>query len=424
MKIDNIWWKRAHEQGFLQFKITKTNIESLELSTFNDKLDHLEISNADTFLISALYNLHEVRLTTQYLDENIFELLKEQALLQEVETTPIRKKLEDIQETAQYHLNESTKILDKMLSFNKYREQNSIIKEINSYYTETITTTTLTTEDNELYDTFKKKNFLTEVVVTENGQNSTATFSQIVTENSPINMEEILQKTITNAIDKLHYQKIVSGSYQVIFTSKVMGQILDKFTGLFSADNIQKSTSLLVGKLNQQVFSNKITILEEPNNPTLPGKRLFDDTGAKTMSKKIIKNGVFIQPLYDDRTAHLDQTTTTTNDYGIISPRNLYIKKGTKSIEAIIKSVKKGILIDSVGGLHAGINPINGDISLQSEGYYIENGEQKFASILFVLSTNIMDILNNVIEISNNIETHLKTTSAPDLLVDNIKISQ
>ena len=62
----------------------------------------------------------------------------------------------------------------------------------------------------------------------------------------------------------------------------------------------------------------------------------------------------------------------------------------------MIKKLDKGILIDKLGGIHAGINNSNGEISLQAEGYYIENGEYKYASKLFIISTNIFELLNNV----------------------------
>ena len=102
----------------------------------------------------------------------------------------------------------------------------------------------------------------------------------------------------------------------------------------------------------------------------------------------------------------------------------MYIKPGNKSLDELIKSIDKGILVDFVGGLHAGINPINGNISIQSEGYYIENGQKKYATKLFILVTNIMELLNNVIDISNNIEFYYQDTASPDLLLDSIKISK
>lgn len=414
----------AKKEGLEQLQILETTKESLTIETFNEKLEKFETSNITQYLISAIYQEKEVCIYTEKLSPNIIKELKEQSQYLEITKNTTRNPLEDIKENAKYQIDSPNKIVMQLQNLANLRQQYSVLKEINASYEETIIQKRILTEKNELYDVKKEKAFFVEVMVQENQKNSTFYNSRQNIDESEIEFEKITKETIENAIDKLYYQPVENGVYQVILTSKVMGSILNKFIDLFSADSIQKNTSLLVEKRNKQIFSKKITMIEDPNNKTLIGKRLFDDKGTKTFYKEIVKNGIFQQPLYNERTAEIDKVQTTANDYGEISVRNLYIQKGTKSLEDLIASVDKGILIDSVGGLHAGINPINGDISLQSEGYYIENGRKKYATKLFVLSTNIMDILNNVIDLSNHIEYHLSTTASPDLLLENITISK
>lgn len=414
----------AKENQLDNFQICKITKEELIIETFNNKIDKYEISNIENYLVSAIYQNKAVRLQTEYLDNSVINTLKAQTQYLDIITSKKRTTLENIKEQKSYKINDPASIITRMLKLVNLKKQYKSLIEINGYYTESIIQREIVTEKNNLYDTKKVTSFAIDTVVGENGKNSTANNSKTNLDESPIDMEKIAHKTIQNAIDKLSFKEIENGNYQVILTSKVMGSILNKFTQLFSADSIQKDTSLLVGKLNKQVFSSKITIVEDPCNPKLLGKRLFDDTGIKTSYKEIIKNGIFIQALYDERTATMDNVRNTGNDYGEISPRNMYILPGNKSLDELIKSVDKGVVIDAVGGLHSGINPINGDISIQSEGYYIKNGKKQYASKLFVFSTNIMDILNNVIDISNHIEFYSAITASPDLLVDDIKISK
>jgi len=414
----------AKKEGLEQFQILETSIENLSIQTFNDKIEKFETSNIVEYLVNAIYEEKEVSIHTELLNEEIIECLKEQAKYLEIKNLPTKKLLEDIKEEASYQINSPSITANRLNNLEKLKKEYPTLKEINTDYEESIIQRRIITENNELYDIKKERVFFVEVMVQENEINSTFYNSKQNIEDKDIDVETLTKEVIENAIDKLHYQPIQSGIYQVILTSKVMGSILNKFIDLFSADSLQKDTSLLVGKQNKQVFSSKVSIIEDPWNKTLIGKRLFDNKGTKTYYKEIVKNGVFQQALYDERTAIIDNVNTTGNDYGEISVRNLYIKKGEKSLDELISSLEKGILIDSVVGLHAGINPINGDISLQSEGYYIENGKKKYATKLFVLSTNIMDILNNVIELSNQVECHLKTTSSPDILLKNITISK
>lgn len=407
-----------------QFQIMKITQEEVNIETLNDKINKFVTSNVDKYIVSGIYQDKEVRLYTENLEDNIIEKLIEQAKYLDITTSKTRSKLENIKETTTYQIQSLDNITKRMLNLNNLKSHYHNLKEINAYYNETIIERTITTEENELYDIKKEKSFAIEVLLTEKEKKSTAYDSRCNIDDSDIDIESITEETIQNAIDKLNFKEIKNGTYKVILTSKVMGNILNKFYHLFTADSIQKDISLLVGKKETQVFSDKITIIEDPNNPKLLGKRLFDDTGKITRYKEIIQKGIFKQPLYDERTASIDKVRSTGNDYGEISPRNMYIQKGNKTLENLIESVEEGVLIDSVEGLHAGINEVTGNISIQSEGYYIKNGHKQYATKLFVLSTNIMDILNNVIEVSNHIEFYLPTTASPDLLVDNIKISK
>lgn len=421
--MDNKIFKKAKENNLENFQIMKTSKEELTIETFNDKLDKFETSNLDNYIVSAIYQDKKVSIITETLDDTIIPHLIEQAEYLDITTSKNRTTLENIQETMEYQIKDSKKISARMLKLNELKKEYPCLVEISSSYTEQIIKMTIITEQNKLYDTKKIISFSTEVVVNENGKNSTSYDSITKTDESPMDIENLTRKVIENAVDKLAFQKVASGTYQVILTSKVMGSILNKFINLFSADSLQKDTSLLVDKLGKKVFSEKINIVEDPCNPKLLGKRLFDNTGIKTTYKEIIKEGVFEQPLYDEKTAEIDKVQSTGNDYGEISTRNMYIEAGSKKLEELIQTVDNGILIDSVGGLHAGINQVSGDISIQSEGYYIKNGHKQYATKLFVLSTNIMDILNNVAELSNHIDFYLSTTASPDLLLDNIKIT-
>lgn len=422
--MDKKLFQKAKANNLEYFQIMKTLVEEINIETLNDKQEKFETMSLEQYLVSAIYKGKKVQIYTEYLENSIIDLLKQQAEYLEEETEIFEPKLEDIQDNTDLEMDNPDKIVTQLLELNKLREKYPQVKEINTCYSENITERTIYTENKTLTDKKKLKSFGLEIFASDKEKTSSCYDTAIKIGNDNIEIEEFCEQSIQNAIDKLYYQEIEDGTYQVILSSKVMAKILDKFIPLFSADRIQKGTSLLIDKQNKQVFSSKITMIEDPNNPQKIGKRLFDDAGTKTYLKKIIENGVFKESLYDQKTASIDKRESTGNDYGEINVRNLSIEPGEKSIEALIASLDEGILIDTVNGLHAGINQTNGNISLQAEGYYIKKGKKEYASKLFVLSTNIMDILNNVIELSNHIDFCLATTASPDILVENIKISK
>ena len=57
---------------------------------------------------------------------------------------------------------------------------------------------------------------------------------------------------------------------------------------MLSANSNRKKTSCLAEKINNKVFSEKLTIVEEPLNEKYPGHTLFDKEGTEPYNKKII----------------------------------------------------------------------------------------------------------------------------------------
>lgn len=417
-------FQEAKKENLKNLSIMQISTLGVNIDTLNDKLEKYETMITDKYTISAIYQNKKVKLYTEELNNSIIPLLKRQAEYLDLEIEPIKYPIEEVHDSSNFQLDDSNKIVTELLQLNKLKEKYKQLVEINSSYSETIITRTLFTEEKTLTDQKKEKELSFQILVKDKEKIATAYDTERNITNSKIDTIQICESTIKNALNKLYDKEIKDGTYNVILSSKVMGKILDKFIHLFSADSIQKGISLLIEKQNKEVFSKKITMIEDPTNSNFVGKRLFDDAGTKTYLKKVVEEGIFITPLYDWKSALVDKVTSTGNDYGEISVRNLYIEPGQRSLDELIESLEEGIYIDSVIGLHAGINTTNGNISLQSEGYYIENGKKEYAVKLFVLSTNIMDILNNVIELSNHIDFQLPTTASPDILVKNIKISK
>ena len=199
-----------------------------------------------------------------------------------------------------------------------------------------------------------------------------------------------------------------------------MNKILKAFSEMFKKELIDKNLSPLMDKINTKVFSDKINIVEDPTNEKLVGKRLFDNEGVTTYYKEIVSNGKFITSLYDNKTAKKDNVKSTGNSYGV---RNLYIVPGDLSEKELITKLDNGIYIDNVTGLHAGINFLTTNISLQSAGYTIKNGKKDKALKMIILSTTLFELLNNVIEIGNNLEFYSSTCGSPSILFKNISIA-
>lgn len=420
MNYNNLFQK-SKTKNITNLEILEQTIESLAIDIFDENLNNYEVSNLTQYTIKGTYNNKLVTISTEQLDDTILDKIIKNSIYLEDEPIKNPQPKEKIIYQEDFIISNSKSIIEKLLRLNNLKKKYPHLKNLNTTYTETISQIKIITEDNLEEDIKKIYRFEVEAIAIKEDQKSTFANSKNSTQNN-IDIESLTETTIQEAISKLDCGNISSGIYNVLLTNKVVAQILNCFIPIFTSESIQKHTSLLEGKLNKQVFSSKITIIEDPSNKDLIGKRLFDNTGIKTTYKEIIQEGIFKNILYDEKTAIKDNTTTTGNDYGTISVRNMYLKPGIKPKDAILENQEEYIIIDTVHGLHAGVNITNGNISLQSDGYLVKK-DKKIPIKLFILSTNIIELLNNVSEIANDLENISSTVSAPSIFVNNLKIS-
>jgi len=196
-----------------------------------------------------------------------------------------------------------------------------------------------------------------------------------------------------------------------------------------NGDNVNKGKSMLKDKLNEVVASNKLTLIEDPLNKELSFLyRNFDDEGVATYKKNIIEKGVLKTYLYDIEAAKRAKVEPTGNGYrssnGIrISTGLLEVKPGKNSLEEVMKKANNGIYIEELIGLHAGINALSGDFSLQSTGYLFENGKRTQTVNLITTAGNLFDLLKDIVSIANDSKYTLSGIKSPSVLVKSLSIS-
>jgi len=237
----------------------------------------------------------------------------------------------------------------------------------------------------------------------------------------------LAKKVVEKTVKKFDGISIKSKKYKCVLNQGTTASLLNAMVNAgFDAENIQKKSSLLVGKLNEKMFSNKITILEKPLTPNC-FFRYFDDEGVACVDKKLVDKGIITSFLYNLETAKKDGTLSTGNGYGSAKIStgtvNLTLKPGKASEEDIIAKCNNGLYITGITGLHSGLNAQSGDFSLEAEGYMIKDGKIDSSLKLLTVGGNIYTLFNEVIQVANNSEVQINSVSAPSILIKSLKVS-
>ena len=241
---------------------------------------------------------------------------------------------------------------------------------------------------------------------------------------------EIAKQGVNEALAKLNGKSILSGTYKTIIYNEAMVSLLSTFADIFSADTAQKGLSLLKGKEGKEIASNIVTIVDDPLLENGLASTSFDDEGVATFKKEIVSNGVLTTLLHNLKTAHKAKVKTTGNGFKAsyasqvgIEPSNLYIEKGEKSLEELMKVIGEGVMITDLAGLHSGANSITGDFSLAAKGFYIKDGVKTFPIEQITVAGNYFELLKDIEVIGNDLKFPMSNVGSPSVIVKNISVA-
>ena len=249
-----------------------------------------------------------------------------------------------------------------------------------------------------------------------------------------IDSEALAKKAVDGAKQKLGGEPAPTGQYPVIFNADAMSSLLGVYSSVFSSEAAQKGLSRLGDSEGQIIAAPMVTLVDDPFHPENPEPINFDAEGSPTHKKNVIEKGELKTLLYNLKTAAVAGKKTTGNaskagyDSAVgLRPFTMYLENGDISEEELLAKAGNGVYITSLGGLHAGADPISGDFSLQSAGFMIRDGQKAEYVKSFTVAGNFYDLLKNITALANN--CHLPRAmgmtafGAPSVLVEGLSVA-
>lgn len=421
--INNLIKYAKEEKTELEVYSVKNQEITIEYQ--NSELKNYKTQNIKEYTIKALLDGVSVKLRTLDISnpKETIELLKVmREMTDEIDEDDLACQIDIIPSTAIMLNVDSQEIKNNIRNFNQYlKEKYPSIFTINTEYNFELDEYEINnTNDVSLHDSNYHSFYYTDIVLKVDGKNLNCDKYIMAKEIDFEKFKQTVEEKIKQTLNWVYPRSISTNKYNIILENECVFNILNAISGAFFAKNINNKQSPLTEKYNKKIFSNKITITEDPTNEELIGTRKFDTEGTKTYFKKIIDKGVFVTKLYDKKEAAKDKVVSTGNVYGV---RNMSIKPGKKSKNKLLEELNNGIYINNLMGIHSSINQLTGDISIQCEGNIIQDGKKADALNHIVLVSNIFELFSQVKEVGSDLEWFSTTGGSPSLLIENITIA-
>lgn len=202
-------------------------------------------------------------------------------------------------------------------------------------------------------------------------------------------------KALERVLRKLGQKKVKSGKYTMVLDPMNSGSMLGPVLDALYGSSLQQKNSFLMDKLNQKVFSDKLTLMDDPHVIGANGSRYFDNEGVATERRPIFENGVLKTYFFDTYNAKKMSVEPT-----ISGPSRLVLTPGDKDLNALVADVTEGILVTGLNGGNSNSN--TGDFSYGIEGFLIENGKLTQPVNEMNVTGNFLTLWNSLAAIGND----------------------
>ena len=258
------------------------------------------------------------------------------------------------------------------------------------------------------------------VLVDDNGETQTGWAYALGDHPGAFDLAAAAKKAAERATRLLGAVKPASRVTTVVLDPMVTAQFLGIISGTLVGENVVKGRSIFADRLGEQVASSLITLIDDPTDSRAYSACETDGDGLATRRNVLIENGVLKMFVHDAYSARRAKTKSTGNAGGCLA---LQLVPGSKTQEELIAGVEDGVLIDSVQGLHSGVNPVSGDFSTGASGLVIRNGKTAEPIREFTIASTLQRMLLDVQAVGGDVDWLPSRAAGLSLVISGVTMS-
>lgn len=234
-------------------------------------------------------------------------------------------------------------------------------------------------------------------------------------------VDEVARKAVARTTGLFGARKPPTMLAAVIFERDVAAAVFSDVFAALNASNVASGNSWLAGRLNDRIGSEFVTVVDDGTLPGMLGSSPFDGEGVPTRRTTVFERGTLRSFLYDAYYARkLGAASTANSTGGGIGPNNFFLQPGDRSVEEIVASTTRGVLVTDTIGFAT--EYASGTYSRGARGFYIENGERAYPIEEFTIAGTFAGMLAGIDAVAGDLR-HDGAIVSPSFRVAEMTIS-
>jgi len=245
-----------------------------------------------------------------------------------------------------------------------------------------------------------------------------------------LDLSEAAGDAVDRATRLLGATKPRSRRTTVVLDPFVTAQVLGIIGSTLNGESVVKGRSLFRDRLGETIAAPGVTLIDDPTDPRAFTATDVDGEGLAARRNVLIDSGrleMFVHSGYSARRAGTVSTGNAIRGGVAGLPgagcQALQLVPGARAQEELISSIDDGVLVQSVSGIHSGVNTVSGDFSTGASGMSISNGAIAAPVREFTIATTLQRLLLDIIEIGADLRWLPMRAAGMSLVIGDVTVS-
>ncbi len=241
--------------------------------------------------------------------------------------------------------------------------------------------------------------------------------------------DEAVTDAVVRATRLLGAKQPPTARITIVLEPRLAGTLLGIAGGTLTGDRVLKGRSPFADRVGEAIASPLLTLVDDPTDPRSFGADPHDGEGLATRVNPLIDEGVLRGFLHDGYTGRRSGTGSTgsavrgSRSTPAPGTQALVMTPGDRSPEDLLADVELGLFVQSLNGLHSGVNPVSGDFSVGADGLMIRDGALAEPVREITLASTLQRLLLGITAIGNDLEWRPGGTTAATMVIGDVSMS-
>jgi PmbA protein len=222
-----------------------------------------------------------------------------------------------------------------------------------------------------------------------------------------------------------------SGTVTLVLEPRMAATVLGIVAGTLNGESVLKRRSPFADRVGEPIASPLVTLVDDPTDPFSLGADSHDGEGLATRRVALVEAGVlqgYLHNTMTGRRAGVPSTASAVRGYRStpgVGAQALAIATGTGggSLDDLIAGVDHGVLVQSMTGIHSGVNPVSGDFSVGVEGLMLRGGARAEPVREATVASTLQRLLLDVVAVGGEREWTPGGTGSAALVIPGVTLS-